>query len=63
MTEAEILEKINKKQNELEESRSANASAEKIKGIENEIEELLASLSEQSTPLEKQQVYLDECAG
>ncbi len=63
MTEAEILEKINKKQNELEESRSANASAEKIKAIENEIEELLASLSEQSTPLEKQQVYLDECAG
>jgi tetrahydromethanopterin S-methyltransferase subunit B len=63
MTEAEILEKINKKQNELEESRSRNASEERIKVLETEIEELLSSLSNQSTPLEKQQVYLDECAG
>lgn len=63
MTEAEILEKINKKQNELEESRSANVSAEKIKALEDEIEELLISLSNESTPPEKQQVYLDECSG
>jgi uncharacterized coiled-coil DUF342 family protein len=63
MTEAEILEKINKKQNELEEIRSAKASAEKIKALEDEIEELLISLSNESTPLEKQQVYLDECSG
>ena len=62
MTEAEIIEKINKKRNELEESRSANASADAIKAIEDEIEELLGNLSDQN-PQTEEQVFFDECAG
>ena len=65
MTEAEIIEKINTKRNELEEKKAANAGADVLKAIEDEIEALAADLqnSSDNKPASDQQVFLDECAG
>ena len=64
MTEAEIIEKINSKRNELEEKKAANAGADVLKAIEDEIESLAADLqSAGQKPASDQQVFLDECAG
>ena len=63
MTEAEIIEKITKKQNELEERRSGNAGEDIIKAIEEEILNLQSDLSQVEKKPAEQQVFLDECAG
>ena len=63
MTEAEIIEKITKKQNELEEKRSANAAEDIIKAREAEISSLQTDLSQVDKRPTEQQVFLDECAG
>lgn len=63
MTEAELIEMINKKRNELEESRSGNASSELLKTLEDEIENLESGLSRGDTQQAEEQVFLDECAG
>ena len=63
MTEAEIIEKITKKQNELEEKRSGNAGDDIIKALEEEIVSLQADLSQVEKKPAEQQVFLDECAG
>ena len=63
MTEAEIIEKITKKQNELEEKRSGNAGEDIIKALEEEILSLQTDLSQVEKKPEEQQVFLDECAG
>ena len=63
MTEAELIEMINKKRNELEESRSGNAGSELLKTLEGEIKNLESGLSSGDTEQEEQQVFLDECAG
>ncbi len=63
MTEAEVIEKINKKMNELEEKRAANASSVILNALESEIADLQESLSGVSQKSQQQQVFLDECAG
>ncbi len=63
MTEAEIIEQITKKQNELEEKRSGNAGANIIKALEDEINSLQVDLSQVEKRPSEQQVFLDECAG
>ena len=63
MTEAEIIEMITKKRNELEENRSGNAGSVLLKTLEDEIKELESGLSRGDTQQEEQQVFLDECAG
>ena len=63
MTEAELIEMINKKRNELEENRSGSAGSELLKALEDEIKELESGLSRGDTEQEEQQVFLDECAG
>ena len=63
MTEAEIIERITKKQNELEEKRSGNAGDDILKALEDEINSLQADLSEVEKKPAEQQVFLDECAG
>ena len=63
MTEAEIIELINKKRNELEENRSGNAGDDILKALEAEIENLEADLSRAETKPAERQVFLDECAG
>ena len=62
MTEAEIIAKINKKRNELEEKRAQDADSDVITLLESEIAELASSLSTVEESREKQ-VFLDECAG
>ena len=62
MTEAEVIEQITKKMNELEEKKAANASEVVLKAIEAEIAELQDSLGGAAKP-QDQQVFLDECAG
>ena len=63
MTEAEVIATINKKQNELEEKKAANASADVLKALEEEIMELAAGLEGRSETAGEKQVFLDECAG
>ena len=63
MTEAELIEMINKKRNELEENRSGNARSELLKTLEGEIKELESGLSRSDTKQVEEQVFLDECAG
>ena len=63
MTEAEIIEAINKKRNELEASRSGNAGAATLQALEEEIKTLELSLSSAESKPRDQQVFLDECAG
>ena len=62
MTEAETIEKIQKKRDELEEKRSQNASSDVIDSIEKEIAELTSNLTSVEENRAKQ-VFLDECAG
>ncbi len=62
MTEAEIIEKINQKRNELEEKRTQNAGSDVIQSLETEIADLVTGLSSAGENREKQ-VFLDECAG
>ena len=63
MTEAELIEQITKKRNELEEKRSGNATSDLIKALEDEIDGLQADLSQVEKKPSEQQVFLDECAG
>ena len=64
MTEAEIMEKINKKKTSLEQARSSN-NATAVKTLEEEIKQLEASLtSGQAAPKRpRRTAFLDECAG
>jgi hypothetical protein len=64
MTEAEIMEQINKKKTSLEEARSSN-NATVVKTLEEEIKQLEASLtSGQAAPKRpRRTAFLDECAG
>ena len=62
MTEAEIIEKLNKKRTELDEKQAQNASSDVIKTLESEIEELVNSLPGTEKTRDTQ-VFLDECAG
>jgi wobble nucleotide-excising tRNase len=64
MTEAEIMEQINKKKTSLEEARSSN-NATAVKTLEEEIKQLEASLtSGQAAPKRpRRTAFLDECAG
>jgi hypothetical protein len=62
MTEAEIIEKINSKRNELEEKMAQNASEEVIQALQLEIADLTEGLNSVEKSREKQ-VFLDECAG
>jgi len=64
MTEAEIMEQINKKKTSLEEARSSN-NATAVKTLEDEIKQLEASLtSGQAAPKRpRRTAFLDECAG
>ena len=64
MTEAEIIEQITKKRNELEEKTAAKASPVVLKAIEAEIKDLENSIGNASSSSdEDQQMFLDECAG
>ena len=64
MTEAEIIEKITKKRNELEEKTAAKASVVVIKALEAEIKELENSIGNGgASQTQEQQMFLDECAG
>ncbi len=64
MTEAEIMEQINKKKTSLEQARSSN-NATAVKTLEEEIKQLEASLtSGQAAPKRpRRTAFLDECAG
>jgi hypothetical protein len=65
MTEAEIMEQINKKKTTLEEARSSNSNPTLVKTLEDEIKQLEASLtSGQAAPKRpRRTAFLDECAG
>jgi hypothetical protein len=65
MTEAEIMEQINKKKTSLEQARSSNASPAAVKTLEEEIKALESSLtSGQAAPKRpRRTAFLDECAG
>jgi hypothetical protein len=63
MSEAELLELINKKRNELEEKRSGNVGVDVLEKLEDEIEKLEASLSSNEPNAVDPQVFVDECAG
>lgn len=64
MTEAELIEKINKKRNELEEHRSGSVSSSLLRVLEEEIKDLETALASGDTEgADEQQVFLDECAG
>lgn len=66
MTEAEIMEQINKKRATLEEYRtSPPADASAVATLEKEIKDLEASLSgTQAAPRrQRRTAFLDECAG
>ncbi len=63
MTEAEIITKLNKKREELADKRSANASKETLKSLEEEIESLMSSLNSPEIKAREQRVFIDECAG
>lgn len=65
MTEAEIMEQINKKKTTLEAARSGNANSTLVKSLEEEIKQLEASLtSGQAAPKRpRRTAFLDECAG
>ena len=64
MTEAEIIETINKKRIELEGYRSNKASESIVKALEAEIADLEGSLSNAASAKKTdRQVFLDECAG
>jgi hypothetical protein len=67
MTEAEIMEQINKKRSTLEQYRSSNppASPSAVKTIEEEIKALESSLTgTQAAPKRpRRTAFLDECAG
>ena len=65
MTEAEIMEQINKKKTSLEEARSSKANPTLVETLENEIKQLEASLtSGQAAPKRpRRTAFLDECAG
>jgi hypothetical protein len=61
MTEAEIIEKINSKTQELEEKRTQNADPETIEALEKELSNLVSSLNNNEN-IRQNQVFLDECA-
>jgi hypothetical protein len=63
MTEAEIITQLNKKREELANMRSTNASSETLKALEEEIENLMASLNSPEIKAREQRVFIDECAG
>jgi len=63
MTEAEIIMQLNKKREELADKRSANASSDTLKALEEEIENLMASLASREIKPGEQRVFVDECAG
>ena len=65
MKEAEVIELITKKRNELEERRSSNSSSVLLRALEAEIRNLESSLTGDSDApqAEEKQVFLDECAG
>lgn len=63
MTEAEIIAQLNKKQQELAEKRSANASSDTLKALEEEIKDLAFSLASRKNKPDEERVFIDECAG
>jgi hypothetical protein len=66
MTEAEIMEQINKKKGTLEQYRQGNppASGSLVKALEDEIKQLETGLSSgQPAPKRVRRAFLDECAG
>ena len=65
MTEAEIMEQINRTKTKLEQARSINSDATVVKKFEDEIKQLEASLtSGQAAPKRpRRTAFLDECAG
>jgi hypothetical protein len=63
MTEAELITQLNKKREELANMRSANASSETLKAIEEEIENLMSRLNSPEIKAREQRVFIDECAG
>jgi len=65
MADAEIKELIKEKREDLEKRRAeSSTSSTLLKVLENEIEELEASLSESSSGEPRiEQAFLDECAG
>jgi hypothetical protein len=63
MTEVETIMLLNKKREELKNMRSANASNDTIKALEEEIENLASSIASHEVKPEERQVFIDECAG
>ncbi len=63
MTEAELIEQINKKRNELEEKRAEKASIVLLKSLEDEIRDLESSLAGNELKSVDTQAFTDECAG
>lgn len=65
MTEAEIMEQINKKKTSLEEARANNTNITTVKTLEEEIKALELSLSSgQAAPKRpRRTAFLDDCAG
>ncbi len=63
MTEAETIELITKKRNELEEKRARRASSALLKSLEDEIKALESGLAGEAPKKKRKTVFLDECAG
>ena len=62
MTEAELIELILKKRNELEENRSANVSSSLLRVQEEEIGELESIWASGDAKRLEMRVFLDQCA-
>jgi len=62
MTEAELIELIIKKRNELEENRSANVSSSLLRVQEEEIKELESIWASGDSKRLEMRVFLDQCA-
>lgn len=63
MTEAETIELINKKRNELEEKKARHASSALLKALEDEIKALESGVASEEPKKKRRTVFLDECAG
>ncbi|MFC2012114.1 hypothetical protein ACFLVU_03175 [Chloroflexota bacterium] len=62
MTEAELIELINKKRNELEENRSVNVSSSLLRLQEEELGELESIWASGDAKRLEMRRYLDQCA-
>lgn len=64
MTEAEVMELIKTKKEDLEKRRSAGVSTAELQALEDEIKKLEESVPKPAArPRRVQQTFLDECAG